>query len=43
MRILLVEDEPAAARFLARGLREQEYAVDVVNRRPHGRAACRRQ
>lgn len=30
MRILLVEDEPAAARVLAKGLREQTYAVDVA-------------
>ncbi len=30
MRILLVEDEPAAARMLAKGLREQTYAVDVA-------------
>jgi len=30
MRILLVEDEPEAARLLARGLREQAYAVDVA-------------
>jgi two-component system, OmpR family, copper resistance phosphate regulon response regulator CusR len=29
MRILLVEDEPNAARMLAKGLREQSYAVDV--------------
>ena len=29
MRILLVEDEPNAARLLAKGLREQGYAVDV--------------
>jgi two-component system copper resistance phosphate regulon response regulator CusR len=29
MRVLLVEDEPAAARMLAKGLREQAYAVDV--------------
>jgi two-component system copper resistance phosphate regulon response regulator CusR len=29
MRILLVEDEPNAAHVLARGLREQTYAVDV--------------
>jgi DNA-binding response OmpR family regulator len=29
MRILLVEDEPAAAKMLAQGLREQGYAVDV--------------
>lgn len=30
MRILLVEDEPRAAQLLAKGLREQAYAVDVV-------------
>jgi len=30
MRILLVEDEPEAARLLAKGLREQSYAVDVA-------------
>src|SRR5262245_61354462 len=30
MRNLLVEDEPDAARILAKGLREQSYAVDVV-------------
>lgn len=30
MRILLVEDEPQAARMLAKGLREQTYAVDVA-------------
>lgn len=30
MRILLVEDEPAAARMLAKGLREHAYAVDVA-------------
>ncbi len=30
MRILLVEDEPRAAQVLAKGLREQAYAVDVV-------------
>src|SRR3954471_7276237 len=30
MRILLVEDEPDAARLLAKGLREQSYAVDVA-------------
>lgn len=29
MRILLVEDEPAAAQMLAKGLREQTHAVDV--------------
>ena len=30
MRILLIEDEPDAARMLAKGLREQSYAVDVA-------------
>src|ERR1041385_2012937 len=30
MRILLVEDEPPAALVLAKGLREQSYAVDVA-------------
>ena len=29
VRVLLVEDETAAARMLAKGLREQAYAVDV--------------
>ncbi len=30
MRVLLVEDEPNAARMLAKGLREQAYAVDIA-------------
>jgi DNA-binding response OmpR family regulator len=30
MRILLVEDESSAAQMLAKGLREQSYAVDVA-------------
>ena len=30
MRVLLVEDEPRAAQMLAKGLREQSYAVDVA-------------
>jgi two-component system, OmpR family, copper resistance phosphate regulon response regulator CusR len=30
VRILLVEDEQSAARMLAKGLREQTYAVDVA-------------
>jgi len=30
MRILLVEDEPHAAQMLAKGLREEAYAVDVA-------------
>jgi two-component system, OmpR family, copper resistance phosphate regulon response regulator CusR len=36
MRILLVEDEPDASQMLAKGLREQSYAVDVA---PDGEAA----
>jgi DNA-binding response OmpR family regulator len=36
VRILVVEDEAAAARLLARGLREQSFAVDIA---PDGRAA----
>ena len=31
MRILLAEDEPDAARVLAKGLREHAYAVDLVS------------
>ena len=30
MRLLLVEDEPRMAGFIAKGLREQSYAVDVA-------------
>jgi len=30
MRLLLVEDDPRIARFVARGLEEQSYAVDIV-------------
>lgn len=30
MRVLLVEDDPRIARFVAKGLREQAYAVDAV-------------
>lgn len=30
MRVLLVEDEPQAAAILAKGLREQAYAVDIA-------------
>jgi CheY-like chemotaxis protein len=37
VRILLVEDEPDAARMLAKGLREESYAVDVVG---DGESAC---
>ncbi len=31
MRVLLVEDQPRAAQMLAKGLREQAYAVDVAS------------
>lgn len=31
MRLLIVEDEPEAARLLANGLREMAYAVDVAH------------
>jgi DNA-binding response OmpR family regulator len=30
VRILVVEDEPSAAKMLAKGLREQSYAVDIA-------------
>src|SRR4249919_1917973 len=30
MRVLLVEDEPSAAHLLAKGLREQAYAIDYA-------------
>lgn len=30
MRILLVEDEPRVAAFVAKGLREQAYAIDIA-------------
>jgi heavy metal response regulator len=30
MRILLVEDEPRVAHFIAKGLREQSYAIDLA-------------
>ncbi len=36
MRILLVEDEPSAATMLAKGLREESYAVDIA---PDGETA----
>ncbi len=36
MRILLVEDEPRMANVIAKGLREQSYAVDVA---PDGEAS----
>ena len=34
MRVLLVEDEPRVAGFIAKGLREQTYAVDVARDGP---------
>src|SRR5690349_24877724 len=39
MHVLLVEDERATARMLAKGLREQAYAVDIVH---DGVSACQR-
>ena len=39
MRLLLVEDEPAAARLLAKGLRERAYAVDIAED-GEGAVAC---
>jgi two-component system copper resistance phosphate regulon response regulator CusR len=39
MRLLVVEDEPVAAELIARGLRENAYAVDVA---PDGPAALER-
>ena len=30
MRVLLAEDDPRIAKFVAKGLREHSYAVDVV-------------
>ena len=37
MKILVVEDEPTAAAFLQKGLREEGFAVDVADR---AQAAC---
>src|SRR5947207_4161015 len=37
MRILLVEDESSAARFIAKGLREARHAVDIA---PDGTAVA---
>lgn len=31
MRLLLVEDEPRVARFVAKGLRDESYAVDLAS------------
>ena len=31
MRILLAEDQPRVAGFIAKGLREQSYAVDIAS------------
>ena len=39
MRILLVEDEPSAAQFITKGLREAHHAVDVA---ADGRVAAER-
>src|SRR6478672_334052 len=40
MRVLLVEDEPSAARFIAKGLREAAYAVDVLDNGTAAAAQC---
>ena len=34
MRLLVAEDEPEMARFIAKGLREESYAVDVAQTGP---------
>jgi DNA-binding response OmpR family regulator len=39
VRILLIEDEPNAARFLAKGLRGAKHAVDTYEQDPNLR--CR--
>ena len=36
MRLLIVEDEPKAAAYLAKGLREQGFVVDVARRGDDG-------
>ena len=41
MRILLIEDDRKAARLLARGLQEEGFVVDVVNRPGVGRCGLR--
>ena len=40
MRILVVEDEPRMANVIARGLREQSYAVDVAQDGDDGLYQC---
>jgi two-component system copper resistance phosphate regulon response regulator CusR len=40
MRILLVEDEPRMANAIAKGLREQSYAVDVAHDGDDGLYQC---
>jgi two-component system copper resistance phosphate regulon response regulator CusR len=42
VRILLVEDERSAARMIAKGLRENGYAVDVANDGASAVQACSR-
>ncbi len=36
MRILLVEDDPKVARFIQKGLTEEQYAIDVVDNGEEG-------
>src|SRR4030095_4638072 len=40
MRILLVEDEPSASRFIAKGLREARHAVDIASDGAGGAEQC---
>jgi two-component system copper resistance phosphate regulon response regulator CusR len=40
MRILLVEDEPRMANVIAKGLREQSYAVDIAQDGDEGLYQC---
>jgi DNA-binding response OmpR family regulator len=41
MRVLLAEDERVTAQLLAKGLREQAYAVDLSTTASRHRAASR--
>ena len=38
MRILVIEDDPTVGQYVKRGLEEQRWAVDLVDRRRGGRA-----
>lgn len=43
MRILLVEDDARMSDVIAKGLREQSYALDVPNRHPYRYAMLHRE